>query len=62
MDKIISAFVSVVSIIFGNLSPVIREDMSAFVRGLWTKAKATSNPFDDIAVKVLAATLGVPLE
>jgi hypothetical protein len=40
------------------VTPEIRTEMIAVMDGLAAKAKATANPFDDIAVAILRAVLG----
>ena len=62
MDKIISFLVEIVGTLFKNLSPEITALIQGFVRNLYTQAKATENPFDDLAVKILAAVFNVSLE
>ena len=53
---------SLFSQIFSIVSPEIRQAIEEFVKGLYLKAKATPNAFDDHAVEILAVVLGVKLE
>lgn len=44
------------------LTPVLKEELDSFIQSLYTKAKATSSPLDDVAVKLLAEILGVDVK
>jgi len=61
MDKFIKFFVTIVSVLFTNLSPDFREYAQEFIRNLYRKAKETASPFDDLAVKFLASVFDVEL-
>jgi hypothetical protein len=62
MDKIVKFFSSLVSVLFENISPELRDMIQDFVKQLYEKAKKTSTPFDDLLVKILASVFGVTLE
>ena len=47
--------------LFGLVSPQIREELNSFVKGLYVKAQATTSPWDDHAIEVLALILGIDL-
>jgi len=46
-------------VLFSFISPEIREMLENFVKILEDKAKQTPNPFDDMAVSLLKAILGM---
>lgn len=48
-----------IKIIFDNLSPDAKEEVKAFADRLAQKAAATKHPFDDMAVMIVRALIGV---
>jgi len=46
--------------IIGQMTPSIIAELNAFLTGLYKKALATPNPFDDFAVGMLLDILGIP--
>jgi hypothetical protein len=45
--------------IIGQMTPAIIEELKIFLTGLYKKALATPNPFDDFAVGMLLDILGI---
>jgi len=46
--------------IIGQMTPSIIAELNAFLTGLYKKALATPNPYDDFAVGMLLDILGIP--
>ena len=45
--------------IIGQMTPAIVGELNAFLTGLYKKALATPNPYDDFAVGMLLDILGI---
>lgn len=58
MTSIVQTIVSVVRSALGAVSPQIRQEIEQFVQKLDEQAKATDNPYDDIAVGFLKVITG----
>jgi hypothetical protein len=61
MGKILTILFPIVKIVVGSLTPEVKEAFEKFVKEQYERAKGTSNPFDDLAVEVLASIFGVEL-
>lgn len=46
--------------IIGQVTPSIIAELNTFLTGLYKKALATPNPYDDFAVGMLLDILGIP--
>jgi len=46
--------------VIGQATPAIVAELAAFLTGLYKKAVATPNPYDDFAVGMLLDILGIP--
>jgi hypothetical protein len=62
MGKLVTFLVPIIELIVKNLTPELKTMLSAYIKELYVKAKATGNQFDDIAVVALAALFGVDLD
>lgn len=49
----------VVNVVIQNLTPEIRKELGGALNRMESAARNTSNPFDDIAVKLLRVVLGL---
>lgn len=49
----------IVTMVFGVMTPELRNSMIAFVKTMETNAKKTPNPWDDIFVGVLKSILSI---
>jgi len=47
--------------VFEKISPELREQVEALIYSLWKRASSTDNKMDDVAVKILAALVGVDI-
>lgn len=56
-----NAITSILSNIFTLISPELKGLVDGLVKDLYAKAQATPNPWDNIAVGVVATLLGVDL-
>jgi hypothetical protein len=50
---------SIISPIISAIAPELKQELSSFLQTLYTKAKATASPLDDIGIKFLADILGI---
>lgn len=62
MKGLSTVIASIIALIIGTLSPEIRKAIQDFIKDLYVKVKETANPFDDLAVKVLAGLFAVNLD
>ena len=46
--------------IIGQMTPTILAELKEFLTGLYKKALATPNPWDDFAIGLLLDILGIP--
>jgi len=46
--------------LLGQVTPAIIAELNAFLSGLYKKAMATPNPYDDFVVGMLLDILGIP--
>jgi hypothetical protein len=46
--------------IIGQMTPSIISELNVFLTGLYKKALATPNPYDDFAIGMLLDILGIP--
>jgi hypothetical protein len=56
MERIVA---KILDEVFKRISPEIKGSIKAFIIDLEVKAKATSNPWDDLAVVVLKAAMNI---
>ena len=56
MERIVA---KILDEVFKRISPELREHIKKFVIELEARAKATTNPWDDLAVVVLKAALNI---
>jgi len=56
---LLNLVVSVISPIINGIAPELKSELASFLQQLYTKAKATSSPLDDIGIKFLADILGI---
>ena len=59
---LMSIVTSVLNPFLNLLSPVLKTELDSFIKDLYTKAKATASPIDDVAVKLIADILGITVE
>jgi hypothetical protein len=53
------ALIAVLPLVLSQLTPVVKAELVSLLDSLEKKAAATDNCFDDVAVKVLRAILGM---
>jgi hypothetical protein len=58
--SIISNVLKIFLGLMGQLTPVIKDELNAFLIALYKKALATPNPWDDFAVGLLLDMMGIP--
>lgn len=57
---VISAVLKIFVGLIGQLTPAIKDELTAFLTALYKKALATPNPWDDFAVGLLLDMMGIP--
>ena len=59
--KIYRGAARVLLAVFEKISPELREQVEALIYSLWERASSTNNKMDDVAVKIIAALVGVDI-
>jgi hypothetical protein len=62
MNWLLSLLQSLLTPILAPLDSALKAELASFIQALYTKAKATSSPLDDLAIKVLADILNITVE
>ncbi len=50
---------SILPLVWGAISPTVKDALKSLIADLEAKAKETANPIDDIAVAILKDILGI---
>ena len=50
---------SILPLVWGAISPTVKDALKSLIADLEVKAKETANPIDDIAVAILKDILGI---